>query len=101
MFFVGKDLILHWKKNSGAVNKINNRQMIFHCDLLHAEIFFTSDREPCAGFYSLIIRKDNALPAANITYAGNCSACGATSLFIIHLVTGKSADLNKRLVFIR
>src|SRR6187399_835396 len=100
MFFVGKDLILHWKKNSGAVNKINNRQMIFHSDLLHAEIFFTSNREPCAGFYSLIIRKDHTLPAAYITNACNRSACRATALLIIHFITGKSADLNKRLVFI-
>src|SRR5436189_2596834 len=101
MFFVRKNFILHRKKNTSTVNEINNRQMIFHSDLLHAEIFFASNRKPGPGFYSLIIRKDNTLPAAYITYTGNCAACRATTLFFIHFVTGKSADLDKRFVLIR
>src|SRR5687767_11378877 len=74
--------------------------MVFHCYLLHPEIFFPGDREPGARFYSLIVGKDNALPAAYITNTGNSSTGGTTPLFFIHFITCKSSYLDKGFVFI-
>ena len=69
--------------------------MIFHRNLLHAEIFFPGNRKPCTGFYGLIIGEDDALSAAHITDTRNCSAGRAASIFFIHFITGKSTDFKK------
>src|SRR5688572_1970396 len=74
--------------------------MVFHCYLLHPEIFFPGDGKPGACFYSLIVGKDNALPAAYITYTGDSATRGTTPLFFIHFITGKSSYLNKGFVFV-
>src|SRR5687768_16043941 len=43
MFFIRKDLVLHWKKNSGTVDEINDGQTIFHRYFLHPQILLTGN----------------------------------------------------------
>src|SRR5687768_7917125 len=74
--------------------------MIFHGNLLHAEIFFACYRKPGSGLYRLIIGNNNTLPAANISNTCNCTPCGATSLLFIHFVSRKRPYFNKRFIFI-
>ena len=95
MFFVRKYLILQRQKHTGTVDKINDRQMIFHGNLLHTEIFFPGNRKPCTCFYRLIIGQYDTLPAADITNTGNRTSCRTATIFFVHIITGKCADLIK------
>src|SRR5258706_4894224 len=74
--------------------------MIFHGDLLHAQVLFPGNGKPGPGFYGLIIRYYYTLPVADIADTGYRAACRAPSLFFIHVIAGKSADLNERAVFV-
>src|SRR5690242_9205768 len=95
MFFVRKDLILHGKKNTSTVYQINNRETILHRNLLHPEIFLTSNGEPSTRLYSLIVGKYHTLPSTYIPKAGYCTTCRTTSILLIHTPSCKCPDLYK------
>src|SRR4030095_9994118 len=90
-----KDFILHWKENSGAIDEINYRQMVFHRDLLETKIFLTGNRKPCSGFHCLVVCDNHALPSAYISDTCHSSACRTASLFNIHIISGKRGYFNK------
>jgi len=50
MLFIGEDLILHRQEDASAVHQVNDRQMIFHGDLLHTQVFLTRNGEPAPAF---------------------------------------------------
>src|SRR5205085_7377508 len=100
MFFVGENFILHGKKYTGAIYQVDNGKEVLHRDLLHPEIFLSSNWKPGAGFYGLVIGDDHALTTANITNTGHCTTSWASSLFSIHIKPGESAYFDKGFVLI-
>src|SRR5258708_17237303 len=74
--------------------------MIFHSDLLHAQVLFSRDGKPGPGFDRLVIRYYYTLPVADVSDTRYRAAGRASSLFFIHVISGKSADLDKRASFI-
>src|SRR5258708_695141 len=74
--------------------------MIFHSDLLHAQVLLSRDGKPGPGFDRLVIRYYYTLPVADVSDTRYRAAGRASSLFFIHVISGKSADLDKRASFI-
>jgi len=74
--------------------------MIFHSDLLHAQVFLSRDGEPGPGFDGLIVCYYYTLPVADGTDTRYCATGWAATMLFIHFISGKSADLDKRTVFV-
>ena len=100
MFFIRKDLILHRQEHTGAIHEVDDGQMVFHRDLLQAQILFSCDREPGASLHGLVVGDDHALFATHIAHAGNGASGRTTTVFFIHAFAGERADLHEGFVFI-
>ena len=98
MFLVGKNVFLQGKKDTRAIDQIDNGQMILHRDLLQTQILFSGDGEPSAGFYGSIVGNDHAGSTAHRSYAADGASGRTSALFGIHVITGQGADLKKRCV---
>ncbi len=95
MFFIRKNLILHREINSGAINEINNRNPVFHGDLLGAQVLFSSDRKPCPGFHGGIVGHNHAGATGDLSHHYDYPTRGTSSILLVHAVTGKGADFHR------
>ena len=100
MFFIRKNFVLHRQVNPCTIYQVYNRQMIFHSNLLHAQILFAAYREPCTCLHRLIVSYYYTLPSAYITYAAYRTAGRTSTLFNIHVKTCKSTNFYKWLISI-
>jgi len=91
-FFVRKNLILHRQKNTGGINKINNRQTIFDGHLLRAQVFLCRHRNQAPAFtVASLATMMHCLP---LTYPMTTTTPRRTAaIFFIHAVGGHRADL--------
>jgi len=100
MLLIREDFVLHGQENAGAVDEIDYRQMVLHCDLLEPQVFFPGDREPCARFHGLVVSEDHALAPADRAQSGDGATGGAAALLLVHFKTRESADLDKGRSFV-
>src|ERR1051325_8936590 len=56
VLLVGENIVLHWQEHTGAIDQINNWQVILHRDLLRAKILLAGHRKPGACLHGSIIR---------------------------------------------
>ena len=71
MLFIRKNFILHWKIDTGRINKVYERQVIFHGDLLGTQIFLGCHWKPGTGFYRGVIGNNHAAASLNRSNTGN------------------------------
>ena len=94
MLLVRKYLILHRQVYACAVDQVNDRQAIFHSDFLGAQVLFSGNGKPGAGFYSGIVGYHDALPPLNIPDHHHHTAGRTAAVFLVEFITGERADLD-------
>ena len=95
MFLVSEDVFLQGKKNTGTVYQVDDRQVIFHGDLLQAQILFPGDGKPGTGFDRCIVGYDHTSTSADGSDTTDGTTGWTATLFGIHIVTGECSDLKK------
>ena len=71
MVSVGEDLLLHRQKDPGRVDQIDQRQAIFHRDLLRPQDFLAGQREPRPRFDRSVVRHHHAFTIFDSAEAHN------------------------------
>ena len=100
MFFVGEDFVLHGQEDACAVHEVDDGQAVFHGDFLGAQVFLSGDGEPGPGFDGGVVGHDDALPSADVAYAGDDASGGASAVFFVHLMACEGAEFEEGCVFV-
>ena len=98
MFLVGEHGVLLWQEGAAAVDHIHARQMVFHRDLLCAQVFLDSVLHICAAFHRGVVGNDDSLAALN--HADTCDDARRREVVVIRVVSCHRRKLQKRSVLV-
>jgi hypothetical protein len=92
---VRKHIFLQRQKNSGGINQINRRDVIFNGDVLRADNFLRGHREKRASFHRRVIGDEHERSPADLRKSRNSPSRRRATPFFVHLVGSKNAKLEK------
>src|SRR5581483_9086658 len=95
IILVRKNFILHWKKHTCGIDKVNNGKRALEGDALCADNFLGCLRKERTGFYRGIIGNNHAWNALDVAYARDHAGCRNFSPLLVHFVSSPKTDLEE------
>src|SRR5204862_1337969 len=97
---VGKNFVLHRKKDARRIDQVNNWERGFERDPLRADQFLGGGGEKRAGLHGRIVRDDHARHAADIADSSDRARGRDFSPLLVHFVSGPKSNFEKRRILI-